>query len=67
MLMMGSKQRRFASLIHVSLEELVPHAHVYRHLEWSLDLTFVRKGRCPLTTVLNECSTQQYERPYMAL
>lgn len=31
--MMGSKQRQFAPLIHVSLEELVPVDHFYRHLE----------------------------------
>ena len=41
--MMGSKERRFASLIHVSLEELVPHDHFYRHLERKLDLSFVRE------------------------
>src|SRR5712691_9826267 len=39
--MMGSKERHFAPLIHVSLEELVPADHFYRHLERSLDLTFV--------------------------
>jgi transposase len=41
--MMGSKERPFASLIHVSLEELVPHDHFYRHLERKLDLSFVRE------------------------
>jgi transposase len=40
---MGSKQRQFAALIHVSLEELVPADHFYRHLEKSLDLSFVRE------------------------
>ena len=30
--MMGSKERQFAPLIHVSLEELVPQDHFYRHL-----------------------------------
>src|SRR5216684_5036369 len=39
--MMGSKERHFAPLIHVSLEELVPKDHFYRHLERSLDLSFV--------------------------
>lgn len=39
--MMGIKQRHFAPLIHVSLEELVPADHFYRHLERSLDLSFV--------------------------
>ena len=41
--MMGSKQRNFVPLIQVSLEELVPQDHFYRHLEQSLDLSFVRE------------------------
>ena len=41
--MMGSKERSFALLIHVSLEELVPQDHFYRHLERSFDLSFVRE------------------------
>src|SRR5438132_2626117 len=41
--MMGSKERHFAPLINVSLEELVPADHFYRHLERALDLTFVRE------------------------
>jgi hypothetical protein len=41
--MMGSKERHFAPLINVSLEELVPQNHFYRHLERTLDLSFVRK------------------------
>src|SRR5216117_1855969 len=41
--MMGTKARQFAPLIHVSLEELVPADHFYRHLERTLDLSFVRK------------------------
>ena len=41
--MMGKKEWRFAPLINVSLEELVPADHFYRHLERSLDLSFVRK------------------------
>jgi hypothetical protein len=41
--MMGSKQRYFASLVNVSLEELLPQDHFYRHLERSLDLSFVRE------------------------
>ncbi len=41
--MMGSKQRHFAPLIHVSVEELVPQDHFYRHLERTLDLSFVRE------------------------
>jgi transposase len=43
MRMMGTKERSFAPLVHVSLEELVPHDHFYRHLEKSLDLSFVRE------------------------
>lgn len=34
---MGSKQRSFAPLINVSLEDLVPAEHFYRHLEGTLD------------------------------
>src|SRR5437588_12172270 len=41
--MMGRKERSFAPLIHVSLEELVPQDHFYRHLERTLDLSFVRE------------------------
>jgi transposase len=41
--MMGQKERHFAPLIHVLLEELVPQDHFYRHLERTLDLSFVRK------------------------
>ncbi len=40
--MMGKKERSFAPLIHVSLEELVPEDHFYRHVERTLDLSFVR-------------------------
>ena len=41
--MMGTKERHFASLINVSLEDLVPADHFYRHLEHTLDLSFVRE------------------------
>ena len=41
--MMGTKKRSFAALIHVSLEELVPQDHFYRHLERTLDLSCVRE------------------------
>src|SRR5690348_10158867 len=41
--MMGKKERSFAPLINVSLEALVPADHFYRHLEKSLDLSFVRE------------------------
>jgi len=40
---LGTKERRFALLIAVSLEELVPADHFYRHLERTLDLSFVRE------------------------
>jgi hypothetical protein len=41
--LIGTKERNFAPLIHVSLEELVPQDHFYRHLERTLDLSFVRE------------------------
>ena len=41
--MMGTKDRHFAPLINVSVEQLVPHDHFYRHVERSLDLSFVRE------------------------
>src|SRR3954463_10929069 len=40
--MMGMKARTFAPLPPVSLEELIPPDHFYRHLERTLDLGFVR-------------------------
>ncbi len=40
--MMGTKVRLFGPLEQVSLEDLVPTDHFYRHLERTLDLTFVR-------------------------
>ncbi len=39
--MMGFKARTFAPLVAVSLEELVPQDHFYRHLHKVLDLSFV--------------------------
>ncbi|HEX6108929.1 MAG TPA: hypothetical protein VFZ02_05900 [Ktedonobacteraceae bacterium] len=41
--MMGTKERYFAPLVNVSLEELIPQDHFYRHLERTLDLSFVRE------------------------
>src|SRR5260370_24092347 len=38
--MMGLKERAFAPLVSVSLEELVPQDHFYRHLHKVLDLSF---------------------------
>jgi transposase len=40
--MMGIKERAFAPLPQVSLEDLIPQDHFYRHLERTLDLGFVR-------------------------
>jgi transposase len=40
-IMMGLKGRTFAPLVAVSLEELVPQDHFYRHLQQVLDLSFV--------------------------
>src|SRR3954464_1919013 len=40
--MMGKKDRSFAALPPVTLEDLVPPDHFYRHLERTLDLGFVR-------------------------
>jgi transposase len=41
--MMGRKERAFGLLPPLTLEELVPPEHFYRHLEHSLDLRFVRE------------------------
>ncbi len=44
--MLGSpKPRRLAQPIAVSLEDLVPQDHFYRHLEAKLDLGFVVIGQ----------------------
>ena len=40
--MMGTKERAFGPLPAVTLEELVPPDHFSRHLERTLDLSFVR-------------------------
>jgi len=40
--MMGAKARNVAPLINISLEDLVPQDHLYRHLDRTLDLSFVR-------------------------
>src|SRR5438270_7203344 len=45
--MMGSKDRVFAQLVNVSLDQLVPADHFYRHLHKSLDLAFVRELVAP--------------------
>lgn len=41
--MMGKKERHFAPLINVSVEQLVQQDHFYRLLERTLDLSFVRE------------------------
>ncbi|MEO7863620.1 MAG: hypothetical protein ABIU05_24930 [Nitrospirales bacterium] len=40
--MMGTKSRLFTPVSNVSLEDLVPTDHFYRHLDATLDLAFVR-------------------------
>jgi transposase len=40
--MLGKKERSFAPLTNVSLEEFVPRDHFCRHLKQTLDLSFVR-------------------------
>src|SRR6266566_3745340 len=41
--MMGTKARNVAPLRYISLEDLVPQDHLYRHLDQTLDLSFVRE------------------------
>ena len=41
--MMGTKARLFTPIAVVSLEDLVPATHFYRHLDRVLDLSFVRE------------------------
>jgi transposase len=40
--MMGTKVRIFTPVAAVSLEDLVPANHFYRHLDRTVDLLFVR-------------------------
>lgn len=40
--MMGYKERAFGRLPPLTLEKLIPAEHFYRHLERTLDLSFVR-------------------------
>jgi transposase len=40
--MMGCKAREFAPIERLTLEDLVPRAHFYRHVDRVLDLSFVR-------------------------
>jgi transposase len=46
--MMGIKERNFRPFPNLSLEELVPQDNFYRHLERTLDLSFVRE-------LVNDC------------
>ena len=41
--MMGTKARLFTAVPAVTLDELVPADHFYRHVERVLDLSFVRE------------------------
>ncbi len=50
--MIGTKERSFAPLMHVSLEELVPYDHFNRHLDRTRDLSFVRE--CVQQTYVGE-------------
>jgi len=45
--MMGTKERAFAPLVGMSLDDLVPPGHFYRHVERTLDLSFVRNLVAP--------------------
>src|SRR5258708_34137309 len=40
--MMGTKARNVAPLSNISLEDLVPQDHLYRHLDQTLDRSCVR-------------------------
>jgi hypothetical protein len=42
--MMGAKARQFRPVLAVSLDELVPADHFYRHLERVLDLSLYQPG-----------------------
>ncbi|HEV7129483.1 MAG TPA: transposase, partial [Ktedonobacterales bacterium] len=45
--MMGIKARVFAPVEHLTLEELVPREHFYRHVDRVLNLGFVRELVAP--------------------
>jgi hypothetical protein len=45
--MMGIKQRHFAPLEQITLEQLVPQDQFYRQVERTLDLSFVRELVAP--------------------
>src|SRR5690348_8613752 len=54
--MMGTKARLFTPLPALSLDELVPADHFYRHLERVLSLSFVRE-------LVQECYVADHGRP----
>ncbi|MDP9378962.1 MAG: hypothetical protein M3Q29_02220 [Chloroflexota bacterium] len=64
--MMGSKQRAFGPLVSVSLEDLVPNDHFYRHLDAKLDLSFVRERFC-CRGVGSTMTSQWYQRQELVL
>jgi len=53
---MGTKARLFRSVPAVSLDELVPADHFYRHVDRVLDLSFVRE-------LVRDCSVADKGRP----
>ena len=68
--MLGIKVRQVIPASAVSLEELVPHDHFYRHLEQVLDLTFVRRWVperfLPLLLRLLHLARERRSRPLFA-
>jgi hypothetical protein len=52
--MMGSKERHFAPLMHVSLEELVPQDHFYRNKPGIFMLHTSGKGGAFGSLILND-------------
>jgi transposase len=54
--MMGFKAREFAPVEHLTLEQLVPRDHFYRHLDRVLDLGFVRELVAPYYAVVGRPS-----------
>ncbi|HEV2458426.1 MAG TPA: hypothetical protein VGS80_08670 [Ktedonobacterales bacterium] len=54
--MMGATARQLRPVSAVSLDELVPADHFYRHLELVLDLSFVRD-------LVQDCSVAGLGRP----
>ena len=61
--MMGTKARLFTAVPAVTLDELVPTDHFYRHLDGVLDLSFV----CDLVGVGLSWSVATASRPPWAV